>query len=154
MAVPRPPASLGNKGKKFWRDLHKDNTFDAAQTLILEEICRIADRLEGLNDIIDGKGVLQLMHFRVPGTMNEEGLVTVNLTVDGVLSEARQQANVMKQLIVSLRLPEADSGKKPQQRGARGAYNQGSAASSSKPTGAGARVSSLDRARRKAAGEG
>jgi len=146
VAVPRPPEGLGIKGKKLWRDLQKEHEFDPAQTLILEESCRIADRLDGLNEIINGKGVLRLLHMRMPGLVDDEGTATVNLTVDGVLSEARQQANVLKQLIVSLRLPEADTGKKPQQRGARGAYQPGAKASAGT-----ARVSSLDRARARAA---
>jgi hypothetical protein len=72
--------------------------------------------------------------------MDDEGDIT--LTVDGALSEARQQANIFKQLIAALRIPD-EAGKKPQQRGgARGSYQSKGAGS----------VSSLDRARAKAAG--
>jgi hypothetical protein len=149
----KPPNGLDVKGRKLWRDLQKDNDFDPAQTIILEEICRIADRLEGLNDAIQGKGIIRLLHMRMPGTVSDEGVATINLTVDGVMSEARQQAHVMKQLIVSLRLPDEATGKKPQARGARGAYSKGSAASTSSVGSTGnARVSSMDRARQRASG--
>lgn len=150
--VPEAPEGLGAKGAKLWADLCAANDFDPAQLVILEESCRITDRLDGLNDVIQGKGVLKLMHARVPHVMDEDGLVTVNLTVDGVMSEARQQANVLKQLITSLRLPDAESGKRPQHRGARGAYSAGSVAPAAKATGTdgSARVSSIDRARQRA----
>ena len=49
--------------------------------------------------------------------------VVIEVKFDNVLSEARQQQNVFKQLLVSLRLPDA-SGNRPQVRGARGAYSK------------------------------
>jgi 23S rRNA maturation mini-RNase III len=52
--------------------------------------------------------------------------------------EARQQANILKQLIAALRLPDEATGKRPQHRGARGSYA---------PSTTG-RVSSLDMARK------
>lgn len=150
--IPEAPEGLGAKGSKLWADLWETNDFDPAQAVILEEACRISDRLDGLNDIVHGKGLVKLLHVRVPGHMDEEGLLTVNLTVDGVMSEARQQANVLKQLITSLRLPDVDSGKRPQHRGARGAYSAGSVAPAGKATGTdgSARVSSIERARQRA----
>jgi len=143
MAAVPAPDGLGEKGQALWSELHELHEFDPAQTLVLEEACRIADRLDGLNDVINGKGVVPLLHFRMPHVVDDDGVATINLTVDGVLSEARQQANVFKQLIAALRLPDASTGKKPQARGgARGSYT---------PSGT-ARVSSLDRARARAAG--
>ena len=50
----------------------------------------MADRLEKLNDIIAGRGVLELLHFRMKSPMDDEGLVTIEMSVDGVLAEARQ----------------------------------------------------------------
>ena len=54
--------------------------------------------------------------------------------------EARQQANILKQLIAALRLPDQATGKKPQVRSARGSYAPRAAGS--------AAVSSLEMARR------
>jgi hypothetical protein len=65
------------------------------------------------------------MHFRhmiERDTKDERHIV---MTVDGALSEARQQQNVLKQLLVSLRLPDAATGQRPQYRGARGSYAKG-----------------------------
>lgn len=51
----------------------------------------MADRLEQMNDVIAGKGVLKLMHFRVPGVLDPaSGVVRVDMTVDHVMGEARQ----------------------------------------------------------------
>jgi hypothetical protein len=122
------------RGKKLWDEITEGHDLDPTQRVILEEACRCADRLDQLDDIIAGKGVLQLLHFRSMTDDEDERAIT--MTVDAVLAEARQQQNVFKQLLVSLRLPEKATGKRPQQRGARGAY---------KPSG---KVSSLDRARR------
>ncbi|WP_123378604.1 hypothetical protein [Pseudokineococcus lusitanus] len=119
------------------------------QLLVLEEAARTADRLDQLDDVIAGRGVLELMHFRsVPERDGDERHVV--MTVDAVLAEARQQQTVLKQLLAALRLPDEATGKRPQHRGgARGAY---------KPSGgvgerAAARtVSSLERARARRAG--
>lgn len=124
---------LAKRGQALWDEITAGHELDPGQLVLLEEACRCADRLDGLDRIIAGKGVLQLLHFR---HMDDDHKV-VSLTVDGVMSEARQQQTVFKQLVAALRLPDVSSGARPQQRGgARGAYV---------PTGA--KVSSLDRAR-------
>ena len=55
-----------------------------------------------------------------------------------VLKDANTTANLLKQLIAALRLPDEVTGKKPQHRGPRGAHA---------PKVPGGKVSSLDRAR-------
>lgn len=103
------------RGQRLWSDIADEHDLDPAQRILLEEACRIADRLDSLDvRIADGD--------------------------DAAMTEARQQQNVMKQLLVSLRLPDA-AGKRPQLRSARGAYKK-----------AGEKVSSLDRARQRKSG--
>jgi hypothetical protein len=129
------PSTLAARGKKLWREIVKDHEIDAVQRVTLEEACRCADRLEELDEIIRGKGVGQLMRFRLnlgEELDNPESKITI--TIDGVLAEARQQQNVFKQLLVALRLPDADSGQKPQRRGARGAYTPSAEKSGGKVT--------------------
>ncbi|MHC6592415.1 hypothetical protein [Arthrobacter sp. C152] len=139
MAIPRAPLGLGAAGKKLWNELNKLQDFGPAERVTVEEMCRIKDRLDQLNDIIAGKGVLELMHFRSLVDADDSDERSVTMTVDGVLSESRQQANIFKQLHASLRIPDAE-GKKPQARGgARGSYS-----ATPKKT---SKVSSLDRAR-------
>lgn len=135
MTTQRVPSGLGTKGRRLWRELCEIHEFEPAERVILEEACRIADRLDRLDAFLAGSEDAWLK-FRV----NDDGS-EVTVTIDSALSEARQQANVLKQLVVSLRLPDEKTGKRPQQRGgARGSYS---------PSGkkGGATVSSLDRAR-------
>lgn len=119
MAVPKPPVGLATRGKRAWKELAVDG-MAPEQVLLLEEVCRTADRLEELDSIIQGKGVLELMQFRVPHAVNDDGVVTVEVKFDSVLGEARQQQNVFKQMLVTVR--QLAPGAKPQERGSRGAY--------------------------------
>jgi hypothetical protein len=137
MAAPKMPARLGARGRRLWREITEgyDLVEKPAELVMLEEACRIADRLEKLDEILSGD-VDEWMRLQLP----REGSGTVRVVVDGALAEARQQANQLKQLVAALRLPDEVSGKRPQQRGgARGSYQ-------SNGTGSGS-VSSLDRAR-------
>jgi hypothetical protein len=129
MAAERAPAGLGPGGNKLWRDITAEHTLDAAQKVLLLEACRMKDRLDQMNQEITGRGDF----LRVQ--QNEDGDYV--LRVDRVVGAASRDANVLKQLITALRLPETDTGKRPQQRGARGAYAK------AMPKG----VSSLERAR-------
>ena len=84
----------------------------------------MADRLDELDSVIRGEGVLHLMRLRLNlGEAMADPAATITVDFAGALAEARQQQNVFKQLLVSLRLPDASTGKRPQHRGgARGAY--------------------------------
>jgi hypothetical protein len=104
----------------LWRDLHAMAAFDPAQAVLVEEACRMVDRLDRLDAILRGeRATLVEIVFGHDGE-------PLRLAVDGVLAEARQQANVLKQLLTALRLPDQATGVKPQYRGARGAYNTAS----------------------------
>lgn len=131
MAESRTPAGLGSGGRELWLSI-TEHDLDAAQLVLLLEACRTKDRLDKLDELLrcDTEVWATLVH-RLRTDDYE-------LKIDSALSEARQQANVLKQLLVSLRLPDEASGKKPQHRGARGAY---------KPSGSSGKVSSLERAR-------
>lgn len=102
------------RGARLWAQITEAHDLDPAQMVLLEEACRCADRL----DVLDG---------RIAGGD------------DAAMAEARQQQNVMKQLLVALRLPDAATGKKPQLRAARGAYSTATAG----------KVSSLERHRQR-----
>lgn len=134
MAAARVPSGLGTKGRRLWRELRELHEFDPAELVLLEEACRIADRLDRLDALLSGD-VEVWLRFRVNDAGDE-----VTVVIDSALSEARQQANVLKQIIASLRLPDEKTGKRPQQRGgARGSYT---------PSGKkGATVTALERAR-------
>jgi hypothetical protein len=144
----RAPAGLAAGGRALWREIAATHhlTLDAMQVVQLTEACRLKDRLDEMDRIIQGKGVLHLMQFRVGDVFegDDERRVSVTVKFDAVIERANATANTMKQLLAALRLPDEASGARPQRRGPRGAQ---------KPTiagGATAGVSSLDRARARA----
>jgi len=137
MTTLRVPHGLDLKGAKLWKDITSAHALGPAELVILEEACRIADRLDGLNTVLTGEAENWLDLRNMKGRGDE----IVEIVIDAALTEARQQANVFKQLVAALRLPDAATGAKPQQRGgARGAYKPSAAKSAAK-------VSSLDAAR-------
>ncbi len=72
---------------------------DPAVEVLVVEACRIADRLDQIDAIVTGKAEwIQLMHFRLGN--GEEQKVFVSL--DGVLSEARQQVTALKGVLAQL----------------------------------------------------
>lgn len=105
---------FGPGGSSLWSAIADAHELDAGQRVQLEEACRAKDRC----DLLDA----QL----------REGMDSA------VLKDANATANLLKQLIAALRLPDPQSGKRPQFRGPRGAHA---------PKTSGGKVSSLDRAR-------
>lgn len=95
------PAGLGVRGLDVWEALSGS---DKVRNALALEAARLADRLDELDSVIQGKGVLNLMQFRVLDNTISEDAQTVNVEVkfQNVLSEARQQqlafANVLKAL--------------------------------------------------------
>lgn len=76
----------------------KGDTLAPDQRVLLEEACRIADRLDELDDFLDGRqDAWMRFHSR-----NEDGSV-VTVVIDKALSEARQQAVALKQLLSDLK---------------------------------------------------
>ena len=130
------PESLGSGGRKLWTAIADANDLDAAQEVQLEEACRAKDRLDRLDALLRGDldAWLSIQEF-------DDGRPAV-LVINSALTQANATANLMKQLIAALRLPD-EHGKKPQFRGPRGAQ---------KPTTPGGKVSSLERARQAKSG--
>ena len=123
MVNPKPPTGLASGGRTLWRaicEAHED--LDPTQLVQLEEACRAKDRLDELDSIIHGKGVLNLMRFRLHDLFcdEEERNVSVEVKFDSVITQANATANLLKQLLAALRLPD-EEGRRPQYRGARGA---------------------------------
>jgi hypothetical protein len=139
------PRGLGTGGRLLWREVTITHDLDVTQRVTLEEACRIKDRLDDMAKIIEGKGVTELLHFRMPYVFEGSEVRTVEVKFDDVITRANQTANMMKQLLASLRLPDV-TGARPQQRGgARGAYVSGGADSGAdKPgTGSGSTLGNL-----------
>lgn len=137
------PDSLDIGGSALWAltsEAHPD--LDAMQRVTLLEACRAKDRLDKLDDVLRGDADTW-MRLTVDPRSDDGTVFEVRITQ--ALAQANATANLMKQLLAALRLPDVATGKRPQQRGgARGAYS-----ATAKADG---KVSSIDRARARKSG--
>lgn len=116
------PFGLGAGGLRLWHAVADEHDLDVPRLAQLEEACRAKDRCDRLNDMLSAEHDSKLQ------------------------ADANTTANLMKQLIAALRLPDPESGKRPQFRGTpRGAV-------AVQQPGGKSKVSSLDRARARKSG--
>lgn len=132
----KTPTGLRAGGKALWQSITDEHHLDAVQVVQLEEACRAKDRLDQLDKVLRGDVTTWT------DILTDSDGTPVSLRIDAALSKANETANLMKQLLAALRLPDAQTGKRPQYRGPRGAQKP------SVP--GGAKVSSIDRARQRA----
>ncbi len=147
MTAPKAPEGLAAGGRALWRDITSAHEFlDAQQLVQLTEACRAKDRLDEFDAVIRGRpDFVDLLHFRTQGAHEDKAVIEVKF--DSILTVANATANLLKQLLAAMRLPDA-SGARPQQRGgARGAY--GAQTPGGKTPG---KVSSIERARSRKSG--
>lgn len=98
-------ADLGPAGQAFFDDLKPCiKLHPKATEALIREAARLLDRLNDLDDIIDGKGVLNLLHFRL---VTDDGDVA-EVKFDAVLSEARQQQTAFTNMVKAI-LPNLES---------------------------------------------
>lgn len=98
------PPGLGERGSAIYQSRAKGLT-DPAQLAIVTEAARTADRLDELDNIIQGKGVLNLMQFRVlDSSILADGSQNINVEVKfgAPLAEARQQQSTFSALVRTL----------------------------------------------------
>src|SRR5690348_7773557 len=98
------PAGLGERGAALWSALGFE--LESASGQLALEACRAADRLEDLDAVVRGKGVVNLLTFRLQDFFDDEGsgdrTVNVKVEFSNVLAEARQQQQNLKALLESL----------------------------------------------------
>lgn len=134
----RTPTGLGAGGRSLWRDIVEEHELDASQAVQLTEACRAKDRLDKLDGLL--RADVDTWADLVVDVSSDGQIFELRVTQ--ALAQANATANVLKQLLAALRLPDEQTGKRPQYRGPRGAQKPGV------PGGAGS-VSSLDRARQR-----
>ena len=133
MVTQRTPTGLSAGGRALWRDITSAHELDPQQLVQLTEACRAKDRLDKLDEALRGDSNTWM---KLAVDVNSDGSI-YELRITNALVQANATANLMKQLLAALRLPDEATGKRPQFRGPRGAQKP------SVPKG----VSSLDRAR-------
>ncbi|MER6534697.1 hypothetical protein ABT215_12980 [Streptomyces sp900105755] len=87
MAASEIPAGLNDRGRRLWRDSLEQGPLTPAQLVILEEACRISDRLDLLDFIIRGQ---------MAGVNAEE---QSSGDFQRWLAEARQQSATLRALL-------------------------------------------------------
>lgn len=98
----RPPVGLRARGRRLWTQTAAERHLSTDAALLLEEACRTADRLELLDTAIRGKGIDGLLHLRHMHDSCSDDEKRIVLTVDGLLSETRQQQNNLRQMLATL----------------------------------------------------
>lgn len=94
------PPGLGERGSAIWQARSK-GLKDPAQLAVVTEAARCADRLDELDNIIQGKGVLNLMQFRVLSheVTDDSREINVEVKFGAPLAEARQQQAAFNSLV-------------------------------------------------------
>ena len=91
-----PPAPAvterGPRGQELWDALAE--SVGPAQRVLLDEACRIADRLDRLDELLAGRETWA-------SVVTEDG-GEVRLVIDGLLGESRQQATALRGLLAEV----------------------------------------------------
>lgn len=95
------PPGLGERGSAIWQARSK-GLKDPAQLAVVTEAARCADRLDELDNIIQGKGVLNLMQFRLNDIDYESHEMSVEVKFGAPLAEARQQQAAFNSLVKAM----------------------------------------------------
>lgn len=102
------PSGLGERGSALWAAM---STQDVPRNALVLEAARTADRLDELDNIIQGKGVLNLMQFRLDDIDYDSQEMSVTVSFAAPLAEARQQATALAGMLTKLQ--PADAASKP-----------------------------------------
>ena len=94
---------FGPRGARLWA-AYCERADGEAGLALLEEVCRLADRLDRLDALLTGEIDVWCRLVELPRT----GVIEVQL--DSALAEARQQQNTLRQLLAALPLKDADDG--------------------------------------------
>lgn len=96
----RAPKGLAARGRRLWAGAWKVKPgLSPAEVVLLEEACRVVDRLDRLAAVLAGE-TRAWAELDWPG----EGSPAV-LVVSSAVSEARQHAALLRQLLTTLDLP-------------------------------------------------
>lgn len=117
------PDGLAEGGAALWVSVSDEHELDPVQKVQLLEACRAKDRLDKLDGLLRGEIETWARLTHRLQTQDYE------LHIDKALAQANATANMLKQLLAALRLPDEVTGKRPQRRAARGAYKTNTAGS-------------------------
>ena len=96
------PAGLGARGSRLWREMTAAGSLTPAHLVLLEEACRLADRLDWLNSIIS--------RACSPGKADDGDEQGESPAIGPLLAEARQQQTALRGLVAEIRQAQKGSG--------------------------------------------
>lgn len=94
MAAKRPPG-LAARGSRLWREMTASGSLTPAHLVLLEEACRLADRLDWLNAI--------LARACSPVKADDGDDQGESPAIGPLLAEARQQATALRGIVAEIR---------------------------------------------------
>lgn len=101
-----PTERFGTRGTELWAEM-ADTKLGPTHRVLLEESCRIADRLDRIDAMLNGREDWIRLRAR-----NDEATEYV-VIVDALLAEGRQQATALRGLIAELRTAEPGAKRGP-----------------------------------------
>jgi len=93
--VRKTPPDLGPRGKRLWREMAGSGSLTPAHWVLLEEACRLSDRLDWLNSI--------LQRACSPVKANDGEEEGESPAIGPLLAEARQQQTALRGLVAEIR---------------------------------------------------
>lgn len=94
-----PGEDLERRGARLWADM-ADADLSPPHRVVLEEACRVADRLDRLDALLSGRDDWLRLRAEEFGS---DRVLEVRVVVDNLLGEARQQEAVLRGLVSELR---------------------------------------------------
>lgn len=89
------PEGLAKRGAALWEALTKGHALSPSAGVLAVEACRLVDRLDKLDALLRGD-VGTWVHIR------SDDCGDLELHIDAALSEARQQAGTLRQIVATL----------------------------------------------------
>lgn len=99
------PVGLKARGAALWAKESESRPLDGFTAVLLAEMCRTADALDRLDQILAGRA-REWIKLGDEIEMLADGGVKVTVVVDGILSERRQQQLAFRQLAALLKVGE------------------------------------------------
>lgn len=104
MPPPEPPSGLKPWGTALWELVTEDSPLDPAGYYILAEACRTADIIEKLSGALRS-GSQTWIRLADEAEQHTDGdTIEINIVVNPLLGEIRQQRLAMRQLLAQLKL--------------------------------------------------
>lgn len=108
MSEPTIPKNLGARAKDLWNGVLDEAELDSAALAMLEDACRTVDIIDRLSGALRSKNQ-EWIRIEEEASLiaTENGNVAINLVINPILGEIRQQRLTLRQLLSQLKLGNA-----------------------------------------------